>query len=200
VDRTLIRENLKRSVEERFVNLMKLQRFAEELHPEGRIMLSSDFAPQRVTRGYRQTIKAPPDVVFSLLCPVREAEWLEGWKYKMMYSESGRIEDGAVFSTPGDGEEDTIWVVTKHDTTLRQVEFARLTPNSRICLLRIAVHARDTNSSYVDIAYIYTGITPAGNRFLDHLTEDAFLQTVTFWEASMNHFLETGGRLQKKTG
>ena len=31
VDRTLIRENLKRSVEERFVNLMKLQKFAEEL-------------------------------------------------------------------------------------------------------------------------------------------------------------------------
>ena len=31
VDRTLIRENLKRSVEERFLNLMKLQQFAEEL-------------------------------------------------------------------------------------------------------------------------------------------------------------------------
>ncbi len=39
VDRTLIRENLKRSVEERFLNLMELQRFAEELRragPEGR--------------------------------------------------------------------------------------------------------------------------------------------------------------------
>jgi hypothetical protein len=32
VDRTLIRENLRRSVEERFLNLMDLQRFAEELH------------------------------------------------------------------------------------------------------------------------------------------------------------------------
>jgi hypothetical protein len=31
VDRTLIRENLKRSVEERFLKLMKLQQFAEEL-------------------------------------------------------------------------------------------------------------------------------------------------------------------------
>lgn len=31
VDRTLLRENLKRSVEERFLNLMELQRFAEEL-------------------------------------------------------------------------------------------------------------------------------------------------------------------------
>ena len=160
-------------------------------------MHSSNFNPQRIIRSYRQTINAAPDIIFPLLCPVREAEWLDGWKYKMMYSESGRIEDGAVFSTPGDGEEDTVWFVTKHDKTLHQVEFARFTPNSRICFLRIAVHAKDGNSSYVDIAYTYTGITPAGNRFLDRLTEEAFHQGVTFWEASMNHFLKTGRRLQK---
>ena len=32
IDRTLIRENLKRSVEERLENLIALERFAEELH------------------------------------------------------------------------------------------------------------------------------------------------------------------------
>jgi hypothetical protein len=36
VDRTLIRENLRRSVEERFLRLMELQRFAEELRRAGR--------------------------------------------------------------------------------------------------------------------------------------------------------------------
>lgn len=36
IDRTLIRENLRRSVEERFLNLMALQRFAEELSQAGR--------------------------------------------------------------------------------------------------------------------------------------------------------------------
>ena len=36
VDRTLIRENLKRSIEERFERLMELQRFAEELQRAGR--------------------------------------------------------------------------------------------------------------------------------------------------------------------
>jgi len=36
VDRTLIRENLKLSVEERFLRLMELQRFAEELRQAGR--------------------------------------------------------------------------------------------------------------------------------------------------------------------
>ena len=36
LDRTLIRENLRRSVEERLLNLMALQRFAEELRRAGR--------------------------------------------------------------------------------------------------------------------------------------------------------------------
>jgi hypothetical protein len=36
IDRTLIRENLKRSVTERFERLMALQRFAEELRRAGR--------------------------------------------------------------------------------------------------------------------------------------------------------------------
>lgn len=36
VDRSLIRENLKRSIEGRFLNLMALQRFAVELRRAGR--------------------------------------------------------------------------------------------------------------------------------------------------------------------
>jgi hypothetical protein len=36
IDRTLIRENLKRTPEERFVQLMKLQEFAAELQAAGR--------------------------------------------------------------------------------------------------------------------------------------------------------------------
>ncbi|MGI8656143.1 MAG: hypothetical protein ACR2LC_13115 [Pyrinomonadaceae bacterium] len=36
VDRTLIRENLRLSVEERFIKLMRLQEFAEELRRAGR--------------------------------------------------------------------------------------------------------------------------------------------------------------------
>lgn len=36
IDRTLIRENLRLSVEERFEQLMRLQQFAEELRRAGR--------------------------------------------------------------------------------------------------------------------------------------------------------------------
>ena len=36
IDQTLIRENLRKTVEERFLNLMALQRFADELKRAGK--------------------------------------------------------------------------------------------------------------------------------------------------------------------
>lgn len=158
-------------------------------------MNNTQFHPKRITRSYQQTIKARPEKVFPLLCPVREAEWLDGWQYSMIYSASGLVEEGAVFKTPHPGEEDTVWVVTKHDITTYEVEFVRFTPNSRTCVLKIKVIPKDDVSSHVDIIYIYTGITPEGNSFVEDLTEEKFLEAVTFWEKSMNYFLETGNKL-----
>jgi len=158
-------------------------------------MSGAPFVAKRLTRAYRQTIHAAADAVFPLLCPVREAEWLDGWRFTMIFSQSGRVEAGAVFSTPGDGEPDTVWIVTRHDATQRLVEFTRITPGSRTCVLRIGVTTRDDMSAFVEIAYTYTAISEAGNAFIDDFTEEKFLRAVTFWERSMNHWLATGRRL-----
>ena len=155
-------------------------------------MDNSSFTARRTTKTYRQTINATPEKVFPLLCPVREAEWLDGWQYAMIYSESGLIEEGTVFSTPHAGEADTVWIVTKHDPEKREIEFARFTPASRTCVLRLAVSAKAETGSFVDISYTYTATTPAGNAFIESLTEEAFVEAVGFWERSMNNFLDTG--------
>ncbi len=160
-------------------------------------MDKSSFTAQRITRTYGQTINATPERVFPLLCPVREAEWLDGWQYTMIYSKSGVIEEGAVFSTPHPGEEDTVWIVTRHDPRKREVEFTRFTPASRICVLQIAVRAKDEDKSLVDISYTYTATAPAGNAFIQSLTEEAFVGAMKFWEKSVNYYLETGKKLIK---
>jgi hypothetical protein len=115
----------------------------------------------------------------------------------MIYSDSGLVEKGAVFSTPYEGEEDTVWIVTKHDPRNHEIVFARFTPNSRTCVLEIVVKSKNENSSYVDVSYTYTGITQAGNDFVDIFSEEVFLEAMIFWEKSMNYFLEKGQRLQK---
>lgn len=152
---------------------------------------------KRLIRAYRQTIEAPPDVVFPLLCPVREAEWLDGWAFTMIYSASGLVEDGAVFATSDSGEPETVWIVTRHDRAARLVEFARFTPDSRTCVLRIAVSPSGDTRSHVDVSYAYTSIAPRGNQFLQGWTEETFRDAMVFWEQSMNHFLKTGDRLPR---
>ncbi len=160
-------------------------------------MDNTAFRAQRVTRTYRQSIKAPPERVFPLLCPVREAEWLDGWRCHMIYSESGLVEKGAVFSTRNVGEAETIWIVTQHDAKKRIVEFTRFTHKSRVCVLSIAVKPQKQGNTYVDISYTYTSTTLSGNDFIESFSEGAFLKAVSFWEDSMNYYLETGERLRR---
>jgi len=146
---------------------------------------------------YRQRIDASPEIVFPLLCTVREVEWLDGWEYTMIYSVSGLIEKGAVFSTVSPGEESTVWIVTRHDAEARHVEFTRFTPRVKICVLTIGVEASGDGRSNVDVSYTYTSIGQQGNRFLGSWSDESFHDAMTFWERSMNHFLRTGSRLRR---
>lgn len=159
--------------------------------------MNETIVPTRITRAYRQLIEAPPDRVFPLICPVREAEWLDGWRFTMTYSVSGLAEEGAVFSTPGAGEPDTTWVITRHDAAQRLVEFTRFTPGSRTCVLRVGIAPAAGGRSFVDIAYTYTATSAEGRAFIEAFTEESFMAAVTFWERSMNHWLATGQRLPR---
>jgi hypothetical protein len=161
---------------------------------------NSRFKAKRITRTYRQNISGTAETVFPLLCPVREAEWLEGWRYQIIHSVSGLAEEGCVFATPGNDEEDTVWVITRHDTAYYEVDFVRFTPASRTCVLKIAVTPDGESDSTVDISYTYTGITEEGNAWIDNFTEESFLEAVKFWERSMNHFLKTGEKLLRRHG
>ena len=154
---------------------------------------------RRATRSYRQVIDGAADRVFPLLCPVREMEWLDGWAYRMVYSASGVVEDGAVFATTAPGEADTIWCVSRHDPGQRRVEFVRVTPGSRTCQLRLSVTPEGDSRCYVDVWYSYTSIEKAGDAFIDAWSEEQFVTFMRFWERSMNHFLATGQKLNRET-
>ncbi len=50
--------------------------------------------PNRITRSYTQSLVAPPEKVMPLLCPVMEAEWIDGWDPVLVLSDSGVVEPG----------------------------------------------------------------------------------------------------------
>ena len=159
--------------------------------------INPSFQAKHVTRSYEQTINAAPSKVFDLLCPVKEAQWLDGWDYTLLHSESGLAEEGCVFLSRQEGEKDTIWMITKRDVQSREIEFVRATPESRIARLTIAVDEKKAQVSKVQITYVITALCEEGNHFLEAFTEDKFSEAMRFWEKSMNYYLETGETLKR---
>jgi len=155
------------------------------------------FQANHITRSCEQTINADPSKVFDLLCPVKEAEWLDGWDYILLHSESGLAEEGCVFLSRQEGEKDTIWMITKRDVQSREIEFVRATPESRIARLTISVVEKEAMVSKVVITYVITSICEKGNQFLEAFTEGKFTAAMKFWEKSMNYYLETGKKLRQ---
>lgn len=155
----------------------------------------------RSVRSHAQRIDAPPERVFPLLCPVREAEWLDGWAgaLEMVHSESGLAEEGCVFRTRLPGRPDTVWTITRHDPERRLVEFFRVTDGLVATRLRIEVAAAPNGSSTLLVSYTFTPLGAPGRAFVEaNHSEDAFRRDMAWWEASLNHWLRTGEILRTR--
>ena len=156
----------------------------------------STFAAKRVSHEYTQTNNAPPEKVFPLLCPVREADWVPGWQYRLIYSESGLAEDGCVFSTPNEADPETVWMVTHYDPTAFTIAFAWIEPGMIATQIRIALGPAPGGKTRAHIRYLYTGLSPAGNAALERYTPEWFRSKMQSWETAINYFLRNGSLIQ----
>jgi hypothetical protein len=96
----------------------------------------TNFQAQRVTHQFTQTNLAPPETVFPLLCPVREADWVPGWQYRLIYSKSGFAELGCVFITE-ENHRETTWIVTEYDPAAFRIAFVWVDPGTMTAQIRI---------------------------------------------------------------
>jgi len=156
----------------------------------------STFAAKRIGHQYTQTNEAPPEEVFPLLCPVREADWVPGWQYRLIYSESGVAEDGCVFSMPNDSGAETVWIVTHHDPAAFKIAYTWVQPDMIATQLRISLAPAPCGKTSTHIHYFYTGISPAGNAVLDRFTPEWFNGKMQGWEKAINYFLRNGTLIQ----
>lgn len=155
----------------------------------------AEFQGTRVTHEYIQTNPALPEKVFPLLCPVREAEWVPGWQYRLIFSQSGLAEAGCVFTTPNDGAPDTTWFVTEYDPTLFRIAFVWVNPGLIAAQIEIQLAAKSEKTTTATIRYTYTGLSPEGNRELEGYDQKWFQNKMEGWQAAINHYLQTGKRM-----
>jgi hypothetical protein len=154
----------------------------------------TEFKSLRVEKRYTMTLCADPEIVFPLLCPVREYEWIEPWACEMIYSETGVAENNAVFKTnfPQQGGEE-IWVVCRYEKN-RAIEFIRLAPDLKVNRLdiRLTAGAKGTLATWTNT---YTGLSESGNQWIRNLTDDFFLTEKKAIEKMLNHYLKKGSIL-----
>ena len=138
----------------------------------------------RLTRHYVQKIRATPEEVFPLLCPELEKAWLPGWDARMIHSASGVAERGAVFET-----KTATWIVTEHDAP-RRVAFARFQSDRVVVQIEITLARHLDGDTAVGITYTHTPTDESSRAILAAARESDWLDTMHFWEGSMNAWFD----------
>lgn len=146
---------------------------------------------------YTQNNLGSRDEIFPLLCPVREADWIDGWEYELIHSHSGYAEQDCVFTTPFKGNLKTIWLITHYDTDNYRLEFVRITPKEQIVKINIALEYVNQRETLVHISYHYTGLNNTQNRNIETELQNDFLRDMDYWEKAINHYLQTNEKLIK---
>jgi len=154
-----------------------------------------NFQSKRVAHEFTQTNVAPPEKVFPLLCPVREADWVPGWRYRLIYSQSGFAEAGCVFATPNDDGSETIWLVTEYDPLAFTIAFAWVNPRRVTAQISIRLKVKSSQETTAHIRYTYTGLSEQGNQEVQRYDAAWFQQKMQSWEAAINHYLRTGRQI-----
>jgi hypothetical protein len=149
--------------------------------------------PSRATRTFTQQLQASRDQVFPLLCPVREADWLEGWDPLFVLTNSGAAEPECVFMTRA-APHPAIWFVTRHEPERGFVEMLKISPEVTACRLQIQL-ADAPGGCAATITYSHTSLGDEGDRFVAGFTEEFYAGFMREWETRMNHYLKTGKAL-----
>ena len=152
--------------------------------------------PILVSHTYRQRLKAPPEQVFPLLCPVREKEWVEGWDPRIVYSSSGYAENDCIFIT-SDGDAEAIWMVIYYDPENYKVEFVKVTPGITAGRISIILYGDEDKGTIAEITYTYTALSERGRTFIEQFTVEAYQAFMKNWEDALNYYLLTGKQVNR---
>ncbi len=155
----------------------------------------SEFKSKRVARKVSQKINASSEKIFPLLSPDKMTEWLDGWNFQMIYSETGGGEEGAIFQTKHEEKISTTWIITKFDEENKIIEFFRITPEILAVQIKMQIEDNKNETSNLELEYIFTALTEKGNEYVEGNSSKKFFDMMKWWEKSLNYYLESGKKL-----
>ncbi len=150
--------------------------------------------PCRRKHTYTQAIAATPDEVFPLLCPVREEDWVPGWRTRLVVSKTGLVEEDCMFVTPGEPA-DAIWITADHDPEAHRLRMYKIVPGVVVSRLDVAL-AEDGPGTKATISYEHTALSEVGQAIVSGHTEASYRKFMKSWEAAINAYLKTGKMIE----
>jgi hypothetical protein len=136
--------------------------------------------------------------VFPLFCPVREADWIDGWDPVAVFTYSGVAEQDCVFVTARQPN-NAVWFITRHEPENGFVEMLKFTPEETTSKLTIRLRAVQDGSE-AEITYSHTSLGPKGDTVVKSFTEEFYKQFMRTWEDRLNHYLQHGSMLREAGG
>ena len=162
----------------------------------------SSFTAKRMRITQEGRINASVDQVFPLACPYEEYKWIDGWHCDIIYSESGKVEDGCIFtekrSVPmlhdsDDGE--TTWYAVLHDPEDFRLHFVLVTDIS-IIKYKIEMEDPGDGTTVIKLDFMLTALNERGNTFIDSGGKERVSAMLMGLGHMMKHYCETGEMLK----
>jgi len=78
---------------------------------------------KRASATVQRTFNTSPEILFRLLCPTTEYDWIPNWTSELLHSNSGYVEYNCIFRTKFFGSEE-IWICTRYEPN-KAIDYSR---------------------------------------------------------------------------
>jgi hypothetical protein len=139
---------------------------------------------------HKINIKGDNMTIFKLFCPVAEKNWVPGWEFNMIYSETGIAEKNCVFSTKHANMPENIWVCCLYNPGI-EVEYMRTTPKHFVTIINVKM-LQIADITECTVKYTHTALSEDGAHFIEnHFTEEMFIKQIDSWQDDISTYLKS---------
>ncbi len=136
--------------------------------------------------------EAPPQEVLPLLCPVREAAWLPGWKAEILHSHSGLAELGCVFRTTDPDGTPRIWTLSRLEPG--ELQFVQFVPDHAVIRLDIGLRAGEGGTTRAAWRYEVAALDPGPDPWFESYAPAPFQARMDRLAHCLNAHLASRGQ------
>lgn len=145
----------------------------------------------RIINSFKMALPRPPEIVFPLLCPVEEYNWIPIWACDIVYTESGVAEKDCVFITTFRESGEEIWTCTRYEPS-ECVEYVYISPGEYVARLTITLSPDSNGGARAEWSHTVTRLPDATDTVMERFSGKQYAEEMQMLEKMLVCYLETG--------